>query len=63
MASPQAVERSQLVFGIADALCDGKGASPGSPIKGFRPIFSRFEKLDVMFVGFILFALIVGGVR
>src|SRR4029077_781523 len=28
-------------------------------LKGFRRIFSRFEKLDVMFVGFILFALIV----
>jgi len=28
-------------------------------LKGFRRIFSRFEKLDVMFVGFIHFALIV----
>ena len=26
-------------------------------LKGFRRIFSRFEKLDVIFVGFILFAL------
>ena len=32
-------------------------------LKGFRRIFSRFEKLDVMFVGFILFALIVDGLR
>jgi transposase len=28
-------------------------------LKGFRRIFSRFEKLDVMFIGFIHFALIV----
>ena len=26
-------------------------------LKGFRRIFSRFEKLDVMFTGFISFAL------
>ena len=31
--------------------------------KGFRRIFSRFEKLDVMFVGFISFALIADGLR
>ena len=30
-------------------------------LKGFRRIFSRFEKLDVMFVAFINFALIVDG--
>jgi len=30
-------------------------------LKGFRRIFSRFEKLDVIFIGFILFALIVDG--
>jgi transposase len=28
-------------------------------LKGFRRIFSRFEKLDVMFIAFIHFALIV----
>ena len=28
-------------------------------LKGFRRIFSRFEKLDVMFLGFLHFALIV----
>ena len=28
-------------------------------LKGFRRIFSRFENLDVVFLGFILFALIV----
>ena len=32
-------------------------------LKGFRRIFSRFEKLDVMFVAFITFALIVKGLR
>ena len=28
-------------------------------LKGFRRIFSRFEKLDVLFLGFISFALII----
>jgi transposase len=28
-------------------------------LKGFRRVFSRFDKLDVMFSGFIYFALIV----
>lgn len=28
-------------------------------LKGFRRLFSRFEKLDVMFVAFITFAFIV----
>ena len=32
-------------------------------LKGFRRIFSRFEKLDVIFLGFILFALIVEASR
>lgn len=32
-------------------------------LKGFRRIFSRFEKLDVMFIGFIHFALIVEASR
>jgi len=32
-------------------------------LKGFRRIFSRFEKLDVIFIGFILFALIVVALR
>ena len=32
-------------------------------LKGFRRIFSSFEKLDVVFIGFILFALIVGALR
>ena len=32
-------------------------------LKGFRRIFSRFEKLDVMFMGFINFALIADGLR
>jgi len=32
-------------------------------LKGFRRIFSRFEKLDVMFIAFIHFALIVEALR
>jgi transposase len=32
-------------------------------LKGFRRIFSRFEKLDVLFIGFIHFALIAEAVR
>jgi transposase len=32
-------------------------------LKGFRRIFSRFDKLDVMFLAFIHFALIVEGLR
>jgi transposase len=32
-------------------------------LKGFRRIFSRFEKLDVMFIGFINFTLIVEALR
>jgi transposase len=32
-------------------------------LKGYRCIFSRFEKLDVMFIGFISFALIADGLR
>ena len=30
-------------------------------LKGYRRIFSRFEKLDVMFIVFIYFALIAEG--
>jgi transposase len=32
-------------------------------LKGFRRIFSRFEKLDVVFLGFLNFALIVEALR
>ena len=32
-------------------------------LKGFRRIFSRFEKLDVIFLGFIYFALIIETLR
>jgi transposase len=32
-------------------------------LKGFRRIFSRFDKLDVMFTNFILFTLIVEALR
>lgn len=32
-------------------------------LKGSRRVLSRFEKLDVVFLGFIVFALIVDGLR
>lgn len=32
-------------------------------LKGFRRIFSRFDKLDVMFMAFIHFALIFEALR
>jgi transposase len=32
-------------------------------LKGFRRIFSRFDKLDLMFIAFINFALIVEALR
>lgn len=32
-------------------------------LKGFRRIFSRFEKLDIMFIGFINFALIIEALK
>ena len=32
-------------------------------LKGFRRVFSRFEKLDVLFLGFLTFALIVEALR
>ncbi len=32
-------------------------------LKGFRRIFTRYDKLDVIFLGFITFALIVEALR
>jgi transposase len=32
-------------------------------LKGFRRIFSRFDKLDVMFIAFLCFALVVEALR
>ena len=32
-------------------------------LRGFRGIFSRFERLDVLFIGFLNFALIIEGLR
>jgi transposase len=32
-------------------------------LKGFRRVFSRFDKLDVMFLGFVTFALIIDALR
>jgi len=36
---------------------------PFRRLKGFRRIFSRFEKLDVVFLAFLNFALIVEALR
>ena len=32
-------------------------------LKGFRRIFSRFDKLDVMFMAFLSFALVIEALR
>lgn len=32
-------------------------------LKGFRRVFSRFDKLDIVFLGFVHFALIVDGLK
>jgi len=32
-------------------------------LKGYRRVFSRFDKLDVLFAGFIVLALIVEALR
>ena len=32
-------------------------------LKAFRSIFSRFERLDVIFLGFVVFALIFDALR
>jgi transposase len=32
-------------------------------LKGYRRIFTRFEKLDVMFLGFLNFVLVAEGLR
>ena len=32
-------------------------------LKGYRRVFCRFDKLDVLFIGFIVFALIVEALR
>jgi transposase len=32
-------------------------------LKGYRRIFTRFEKRDVMFLGFLSFVLVVDGLR
>ena len=40
-----------------------KGRAAFRRLKGFRRIFSRFDKLDVLFLGFILLALIFDALR
>jgi transposase len=32
-------------------------------LKGFRRVFSRYDKLDLMFAAFVLFALIIDALR
>ena len=32
-------------------------------LKGFRRVFTRYDKLDIMFLGFVVFALIVEALR
>ena len=32
-------------------------------LKGFRRIFSRFDRLDVMYLGFVVFALVIDALR
>ena len=32
-------------------------------LKGFRRVFTRYDKLDVIFIGIITFALIIDGLR
>ena len=32
-------------------------------LKAYRRVFSRFDKLDVLFIGFIVFALIIEALR
>ena len=32
-------------------------------LKGFRRIFTQFDKLDVLFIGFVVFALIVVAIK
>lgn len=47
---------------VAKQGCKWRGL-PKRFAKGFRRIFSRFEKLAVMIVAFITFAFIVEGLR
>ncbi len=32
-------------------------------LKGFRRVFSRFDQLDVMYLGFVVFALVIDTLR
>ena len=42
---------------------DAGGCERVTGKSGMRPIFSRFEKLDVMFIGFIHFVLMFDALR
>ena len=41
----------------------GDRADLNDRLKGFRRVFSSFEKLDVLFLAFLYFALIVEALR
>jgi hypothetical protein len=40
-----------------------KSSASSAALKGYRRIFSRFEKLDCVFLAFLCFALIVEAIR
>ena len=50
----QALDRTRPMLPLAPAI---------RKYKGYRRVFSRFEKLDVMFLAFICYALIADGLR
>ena len=45
------------------ARCRAQEGDETRPLKGFRRFFSRFAKLDLLFIAFIYFALIVKALR
>jgi len=45
---------------IAPWGCDRKAYRR---LKGFRRVFSRYDRVDVIFLGFIVFALVVDALR
>jgi hypothetical protein len=48
---------------VRTAAVRQRAVRPRLRLKGYRRIFSRFEKLDIMFTAFISFALITDGLR
>ena len=45
------------------AATKSSACSDAGRLKGYRRVFSRFEKLDLMFLGFISFVLVADGPR